>query len=237
MNEFQNMLPESNDFKIGYVVGKQSTKYWLECEEDLGTMSKYLCSTKSVLLWCDARVHKTDNKRSKRAEDEPPSKRQQIEKELEEISTELKEKHGNKYSIPQLRCWARLLMTGKHQSKDEIPEFLTNQLKKPKPPSLAEAITGAAKTFAEAVKCPSTSASVVIDNGGSRNSNVSHTNVPASLPSCVGIGISPTKITELRLKKMQELRELQSLLEQNILTEEFVEQKRLVLDSLRKLTH
>ena len=125
--------------------------------------------------------------------------------------------------------------TSKHQSKDEIPEFLTNQLKKPKPPSLAEAITGAAKTFAEAVKCPSTSASVVIDNGGSRNSNVSHTNVPASLPSCVGIGISPTKITELRLKKMQELHELQSLLE--LTEEEFVEQKRLVLDSLRKLTH
>ena len=62
------------------------------------------------------------------------------------------------------------------------------------------------------------------------------TSVPVSLPNCVGI--SPTKITELRKKKIPELRKLQSLLEQNILTEEeFVEQKGLVLDSLRKLTH
>jgi len=37
----------------------------------------------------------------------------------------------------------------------------------------------------------------------------------------------------LRLKKLEELRELQSLLEQNILSEEeFMEQKGLVLDSL-----
>ena len=57
------------------------------------------------------------------------------------------------------------------------------------------------------------------------------TNVPVSLPNCVGI--SPTKISELRMKKIQELRELQALLEQNILTEEeFMEQKGLVLNSL-----
>ena len=93
-------------------------------------MNEYLYTTKSILLWCDARAHETDSKRPKRAEDEPPSKWQQIEQELEEISTKLKEKHGSKYSIPQLRCWERLIMTGKHKSKDEIPEFLTSQLKK-----------------------------------------------------------------------------------------------------------
>ena len=52
------------------------------------------------------------------------------------------------------------------------------------------------------------------------------------------VGISPGKVTELRMKKLRELRELQALLEQNILTQqEFMEQKQLVLDSLRKLTH
>ena len=51
-------------------------------------------------------------------------------------------------------------------------------------------------------------------------------------------GISPGRITDLRMKKLHELRELQGLLEQNVLNqEEFDEQKRLVLDSLRKLTH
>ena len=53
-----------------------------------------------------------------------------------------------------------------------------------------------------------------------------------------GVGISPSKITDLRMKKLQELRELQGLLEQNVLTQqEFMEQKLLVLESLRKLTH
>ena len=48
----------------------------------------------------------------------------------------------------------------------------------------------------------------------------------------------PSKITDLRMKKLQELHKLQALLEQNVLTQqEFIEQKQLVLDSLRKLTH
>ena len=111
MNEFQSMLPETSDFNIGYLVGKQSTKYWLMCEKDSSNMNEYMNKTKSVMLWCDARVskesEKADSKRQKRSEDEPPSKRQLIEDELDCICAELKEKHGSKYSIPQFRCWAR----------------------------------------------------------------------------------------------------------------------------------
>lgn len=52
------------------------------------------------------------------------------------------------------------------------------------------------------------------------------------------IGLSPGKIAELRMKKLQELRELQQLYEQSTLSQaEFMEQKSLVLDALRKLTH
>ena len=50
------------------------------------------------------------------------------------------------------------------------------------------------------------------------------------------IGILPGRATDLRMRKLKELRELQTLLEQNILNEnEFVEQKAIVLESLRKL--
>ena len=52
----------------------------------------------------------------------------------------------------------------------------------------------------------------------------------------VVVGISPGRATDLRLKKLKELRELQALLEQSILSEsEFVEQKAIVLECLRKL--
>ena len=43
-------------------------------------------------------------------------------------------------------------MTGKHDSKDVIPEFFVNQPKKSKQMSSADAITGAVKTFTDAVK-------------------------------------------------------------------------------------
>ena len=74
------------DFKVGYFFGKQSTKYWLMCQEDIETMNKNLTKSKgSFMLWCDARDQQPE---------ELPSKRQQIEGELEEIY----QKHGNKYS-------------------------------------------------------------------------------------------------------------------------------------------
>ena len=48
----------------------------------------------------------------------------------------------------------------------------------------------------------------------------------SSLEFSTNLGISPRKITELRIKKLQEVRELQQLLEQKVLTEEeFSEQK------------
>ena len=104
-----------------------------------------------------------------------------------------------------------------------------------KPPySLAEAITGASLTFASAARTPdisqNNSQSVVIAPSSPKAS--------ATPVAPAAVGISPGKVTELRMKKLRELRELQELLEQNILTQqEFIEQKQLVLNSLRKLTH
>lgn len=51
------------------------------------------------------------------------------------------------------------------------------------------------------------------------------------------IGLSPGRLAELRMKNIQQLRELQRLYEENVLTlEEFAGQKRIVLETLRKLT-
>ena len=76
------------------------------------------------------------------------------------------------------------------------------------------------------------SQSVVISSANSPSITVTGATCPSN-PS-----LSPGRITDLRMKKLHELRELQGLLEQNVLTqEEFAEQKRLVLNSLRKLTH
>ncbi len=90
--------------------------------------------------------------------------------------------------------------------------------------SLADAITGAVKTFTDAVKPPPTSASLVIENNNNNSNSISTSMASPNTTQSNGVGISPSKITDLRMKKLQELRELQALLEQNVLTQqEFIE--------------
>jgi len=74
------------------------------CEKDLENMNQ---SISTLLLWCDARGEQcaSENKRQKKSCDEnkPLSKRQQIEDKMEEVTQELKDKHGTKYTLPQPR--------------------------------------------------------------------------------------------------------------------------------------
>lgn len=125
MDEFTALLPPTTDFQVGYFSGKQSTKYWLMCQEDLDSMNKCVEKTKgSVMLWCDAKSTKSISspdqqpsssgcKRQKKCDEPPPSKRQQIEDDLDNVIQDLQEKHGDKYTLPQLRCWARMITSGK----------------------------------------------------------------------------------------------------------------------------
>ena len=99
----------------------------------------------------------------------------------------------------------------------------------------------AASTFAHAYRGPE------IQQSGGPNAILVSGNTaqpPTTLSNSVcvdndkSVVLSPGRVTELRSKKLQELRELQCLRDENILTEEeFAEQKGLVLASLRKLTH
>lgn len=39
MDEFGGLVPATTDFQVGYFHGKQSTKYWLMCQDDLEMMN------------------------------------------------------------------------------------------------------------------------------------------------------------------------------------------------------
>jgi len=168
-----------------------------------------------------------------------------VESDVDEISSELKEQHGTKYTLPQIRLWARIyiyIVAGSHEimtDPPQIPAITGIQPKRAKRESLGEALVEAASTIVGALHKPEI-----------KQSNVGATNVvitsdttatpPKILSSTSGqpSGLSPGRVCELRSKKMQKLRELQQLLEQNILTDaEFAEQKSLFLNSLRKLSH
>ena len=55
MDEFGPHLPPTTDFEIGYFPERQSTKYWLTCQEDLNNMNKCAEKTKrnyDVMVQC-----------------------------------------------------------------------------------------------------------------------------------------------------------------------------------------
>ena len=56
MDKFPNQVPSSKNFQFGYFSGKQSSKHWFMCQEDLESMYKVLDGKTSVLLWCDGRA-------------------------------------------------------------------------------------------------------------------------------------------------------------------------------------
>ena len=53
-DEFKDHLPDTDDFQIGYYLGKQSCKMWLVTEEDLKSMYENI-GKDNILLWSDAR--------------------------------------------------------------------------------------------------------------------------------------------------------------------------------------
>ena len=243
-NEFKDHLPETDDFQIGYYLGKQSSKMWLVTEEDLKSMYGNI-GRDNILLWSDARSNElvVGQKRKTLSESDPTpplTKRRLILHEVDQIVTDLKDKHGaDKFSMPQLRIWAHMIDSGNYTDRDNPPQhpaFDGTQPKRPKKPSLSEAIMVAANCFSQRVHTTD-----IHQSGGSNAVLLSRPQLKETRSSSefsTNLGISPGKITELRIKKLQELRELQQLLEQNVLTEEeFSEQKAMVLSSLHKLTH
>ena len=247
MEEFKDELPETTDFKVGYFYGKQSAKRWIVTQEDLDAM--YKIGKDKLLLWADARVAAMDGatvvgqKRKCGDSCSFVNERQQMEAEVDSTVAELKDKQGDKYSLPQLRLWARSIISGNHDSTEEPPDLpvITGVgVKKQKKQTLSEALVEAATTFAGAVRGPD-----IRQTGGSNATvTVLSGSTAAQTPTKVvseserSVGLSPGRVTELRSKKLQELRDLQCLLDQGILTEEeFAEQKVLILASLRKLAH
>ena len=59
ISEFGDQLPETDDFGVGYFIGKQSAKHWLvPKKKDLVSMYASLPKGKtSILLWYDGQSH------------------------------------------------------------------------------------------------------------------------------------------------------------------------------------
>ena len=146
---------------------------------------------------------------------------QEKEDEVDKFYKTLKEKHGSKYDVPILRLWARMMSANLHDDTENppnIPAFLNATPKKSRKDSFTDAIEGAAVAFANAV------------SKGQQANDLSNEKVSIPL---VPSAISPV---ELRMKNFEQLRYLQNLFEDGVLTDkEYSEQKENILSSLRKL--
>ena len=231
MNEFDTEVPDTPTFQVGYFFGKQSSKHWLVSQDDLNSMYKSI-KKGNILLWCDKLSSQLQSSESckgqkRKLQDDPPQQSKSHESEVDNIVSDLRKRHDTTYSLPKLRLWACVITAGNWDDRDKhppLPAFDDNEPKKLKKKALSDVI-------ANSVVKAMTMSQVISPETPTKSSETSS---QSSKP----IGLSPGRVTELRIEKLQELRELQQLLEQNVLTNaEFEEQKMVVLNALRKLTH
>ena len=213
---FNNYLP-STTFDVGYIAKRGNGKRWILKEADLQSMYKQFDVCDTITLFCEysqpSSSSPTDTRKRKSAYDDH-------ELEVKRIALDLSKNHSDKYNEQQLRLWARMVVNGQHSDLEEPPNIplLTGTSKKnPKKESITDALTGAATAFAKALSSPNT-----------------NTNVCTSTNT--GPDISPQSKAQLRGMYISQLKDLQTLRESGVLTdEEFKEQKDMALESIRKM--
>ena len=218
--ELGDELPSSCN--VGYYEGRNHSKRWLTNDQDLIAMNAKF-GRGEICLWCDGQQGEDRTSRDRSPSKKKSSKRDEKEKEVDEVFKDLKDKHGCKYSGPQLRLWARMITNGLHESLDDPPQvpMITGINKRQKQDSLSEALTGAALAFAKVITPPP---------------SVSSRELPSSSNS-TSINLSPCKAADLRMKHLEQLRYIQQLMEDRIISQsEFLEQKQVIIGSLRKIS-
>lgn len=217
MEELGDDMPSSIHFDIGYYE-KHSSKCSLVCADDLEGMYVNM-KTDEVFLWCDARCSDDGSNVRKRKSGAPGTSSKLEEEDVDEHYRILTEKHGDMYTVPQRRLWARTIHCGTYDNYETPPPLpmFGPPAKRPKTDSFSNAITNAAIAITKAISPP-----IPVTQGFDHKQ--------------LSVGISPGKSADLRMKNLQQLRYIQTLFEDKILTEnEFIEQKRNILDALRKL--
>ena len=172
----------------------------------------------NINLWCEGkRVH----------DDAPPpakkqkTKRDLVEKEVDDILKALKDKHAD-LTLPKLRLWARLIHSGHHDDYDTPPNIplitVSPNPAKGKRDCMSDALTGAAKVIASVLK-PSS---------------------PQTPPPSSATGISPMKSAQLRRSCLEDLKRIKELLEDDVLSEAEFKEEHFVISQISlisKLEH
>ena len=233
-SECGDHVPEDEEFGIGYYKGRGSAKIWIKDEEDVASMYSDHSNSSEISLWCDG-IDDTQGIGSKRRapinREERPSKRQAIREEVDELFTQLQEKHGSEYTAAQLRLWANMLQVGTHRDTDKppnVPMFGRETPSRRAGSSVNDALSSIAEGVMRALK-PQASQETT------PTTPTTQKNQKRRLP-LDELGVSPGKCAQLRSGYIEQLKELHKLLELTALTkEEYDEQKAYILSKMQKL--
>lgn len=221
VDTFTDKLPDNGDFQIGYFTKKGNSKRWIEGEADLVSMYKHCAGSEHITLFCDGKSTphqptQENSRKRKRTTDCTDH-----EEEVRQLASVLQDKHGAKWNKRQYLIWARMNVNKQYHSLVEPPDIplITNGVKKvSRKETFSEAIHGAAVAFANTLK----------------DKNDQDKNDQPDRVSAFPSGVSPASKARLSREYILQLKELQSLRECGVLSEEeFQEQKKFALDSLR----
>ena len=112
IHDFEGKLP---DLECGYL--RKGSKRWIENDQDLEAMYKAFNYGDEITIWCEGRSPEPSSKRSRKRKGEEhevtPSTKQADA--IDELTHKLYEKHGESYSMPQLRLWARMVLNKQYK--------------------------------------------------------------------------------------------------------------------------
>ena len=149
VDQLSEQVSSNPVFDFGYFQGNK--RVWVRNNEDLKEVHKLLKTSDShcVTLWCDGKADHRSAKRSvgdlnfsdsdgendvRLPKSKSKKKRSRYEEKAERIEDtvdQLKEKHGNKYTLVQYRIWAETMESGQHSSVENPPtgRFFKSQSK------------------------------------------------------------------------------------------------------------
>ena len=149
MDQLYEQISSNPVFDFGYFQGNK--RVWVRNNEDLKEVHKLLktSDSHSGTLWCDGKADHRSAKRSvsdlnfsdsdgennaRLPKSKSKKKRTRYEEKAERIEDtvdQLKEKHGNQYTLVQYRIWAETMESGQHSSVENPPtgRFFKSQSK------------------------------------------------------------------------------------------------------------
>lgn len=182
-------------------------KRWIEDKKDLEAMYKVFSRDNEITIWCEGRGPPDEPKsagKKRKAEDSSGSSSKRIarEDEIEEIVQKLRERHSDRFSLPQMRLWARMKLNGQHDCLDNPPQIplFTGRVSVPKRDSLSDALTNAA------------TAVVSLLNKGNPTTGATIS------------AMSPGKKAHVSGQYLDHLQKLRQIYDSGVLTKEFEEQ-------------